>query len=225
MSVLILKNIASEGPGTIAEHLDARGIRYTVLEAGEIAASTSLDGHDTLVVLGGPMGVYEMQDHPHMYHGVRLIQEASRRGMKALGVCLGAQMMAHALGGRVYKGHGEESGWLAVKSTDEGRRDAAFGALTEGYDSAEFMVLQWHGDTFDIPPGGVRLASSVEYPNQAFVHGGGCYAMQFHIEVTPEIVGRWFKGRADHEAVMKATAGAYAGCRARAERFYARFFG
>ena len=225
MPVLILKNIASEGPGTIAEHLDARGLPYRVLEPERISASTSLDGYDTLVVLGGPMGVYEMDRHPHMREGIRLIQEASGRGMKVLGVCLGAQMLAHALGAKVYKGHCEEAGWLAVSSTPEGRQDAAFGALTEGFDSPELTVLQWHGDTFDLPAGAVRLASSAEYPNQAFVHGGGRYALQFHIEVTPEIVDRWFTGRPDHASIMDATAKAYAGCRARAGKFYERFFG
>ncbi len=138
MPVLILKNIASEGPGTIAEHLDAHGLRYKVLEAEQVTASTSLDGYDTLVVLGGPMGVYELDRHPHMREGIRLMQEASAKGLKVLGVCLGAQMLAHALGARVYKGHGEEAGWLSVTSTGEGRSDSAFGALTEGYESPEF---------------------------------------------------------------------------------------
>lgn len=222
MPVLILKNSVTEGPGTIAGHLDARAIKYVILEPGEITPDTSLKGYDTLVVLGGPMGVYEQAQHPQVREGLRLIKEAASGGMKVLGVCLGAQMLAEALGGRVYKGHGEEAGWLPITCTDEGRADAVFGALAA--DADEFEVLQWHGDTFDIPPGATRLASSKEYPNQAFVHGGRCYALQFHVEGTPGIVAQWFEGRPDYDVIARATEVVYPECRGRAERFYERFF-
>lgn len=226
MPVLILKNNASEGPGTIAEHLDACAIPYGILEPEAISAGgVSLDGYDTLVVLGGPQGVYERDAHPHVAEGIRLITQAIGRGMRVLGVCLGAQMLAHALGGRVYKGHVEEVGWMPVCCTTDGRTDNIFGALVEGFNSSEFNVFQWHGDTFDLPESALRLASSSEYPNQAFSFDGRAYALQFHVEVTRKIIAEWFKDKLDRDAILETTDRLYPGLRARAGRFYERFFG
>jgi GMP synthase-like glutamine amidotransferase len=107
-----------------------------------------------------------------------------------LGVCLGAQMLAHVLGARVYPGGNKEIGWYEVGITDEGMKDPLLSGLSvDGKTVAQ--VFQWHGDTFDLPRGAVRLASSELFPNQAFRYGKAVYALQFHIEVTPKIVRDW----------------------------------
>jgi GMP synthase-like glutamine amidotransferase len=205
MKALILKNIASEGPGTVAEYMDARGIAYRTVEPGGVARVESLDGYGALVVMGGPMGVYEADEHPSVTHGMRLIEEALARRVPTLCVCLGAQMAAAVLGARVYKGDaGTEVGWRPVWLTPEGAADPAMSAYASGaeVDAGDPVdVFHWHGDTFDLPAGAVRLASSEMYTNQAFSYGP-LYALQFHVEVTPAIVGQWFEGDPARAAML-----------------------
>ncbi|KKM16905.1 hypothetical protein LCGC14_1681110 [marine sediment metagenome] len=132
MRTVILKNITSEGPGTIADYLYKAGLPYDVLEPEEVPSLKSLDGYDALVVLGGPMAVYDAEGYPQVEASVRLIKEALERELKVLGVCLGAQLMAHALGARVYKGPGgkEEIGWMDIELTEDGLMDPVLkGAL------------------------------------------------------------------------------------------------
>jgi len=197
MKALILKNIALEGPGTVAEYMDARGIAYRMVDPADVASVKSLDGFGALAVMGGPMGVYEADEHPSVTHGMRLIEEALAKRLPTLCVCLGAQMAAAVLGARVYKGDaGTEVGWRPVWLTPEGAEDPAMSAYASGMGAEAgdpVEVFQWHGDTFDLPAGAVRLASSEMYTNQAFSYGP-LYALQFHVEVTPEIVGQWFEG-------------------------------
>ena len=115
----------------------------------------------------------------------RLIAEAVEAGKPFWGVCLGVQLLAASLGARVYRGPAPEVGILPVTLTEEARRDPVFGALPE-----ELPTLQWHGDTFDLPPGAVRLAGSPAYPNQAF-KVGRAYGVQFHLEVSPGLAREW----------------------------------
>ena len=225
MRTVILKNITSEGPGTIADYLYKAGLPYDVLEPEEVPSLKSLDGYDALVVLGGPMAVYEAEGHHQVEASVRLIKEALERELKVLGVCLGAQLMAHALGARVYKGPGgiEEIGWMDIELTEDGLMDPVLNELSIGKSRCS-KVFQWHGDTFDLPGGAVLLAGSGDFPMQAFRMGERAYALQFHIEVTAEIVRHWSEGepaidpapleRKEYEAYLE-----------RARGLYSRFFG
>jgi GMP synthase-like glutamine amidotransferase len=190
MNVLIVKNVLSEGPGTIEDFLRQQAIPYRILEMHAGDAVPSHDSFSHLVVLGGPMAVYEMSQYPYLVRETALIEEAIRAEKPVLGVCLGAQMLAHVLGARVYAGGKKEIGWYEVSITDEGMKDPFFSGLSvDG--KAKAQVFQWHGDTFDLPWGAARLASSDLYPNQAFRYGSAVYALQFHIEVTPKIVREW----------------------------------
>jgi len=140
-------------------------------------------------------------------------------------VCLGAQMVAHVLGARVYPGSKKEIGWHEVSLTAEGMTDPALSALAlDGRSAAQ--VFQWHGDTFDLPPRAVRLASSALYPNQAFRYADRVYALQFHIEVTPTIVSGWLKDEKgiDLEGVNAESKRIYDPYRERAMNFYRSFF-
>ncbi len=226
--VLILKNIRSEGPGTIEEYLRAHAIPYRVMELGEGEVPDTLEPYDALVILGGPMGVYEMPAYPHLAAGSRLIREAVNRGQKVLGVCLGAQLIAHCLGARVYKGHGPEVGWFPIELTVDGVKDPLMKALAihpkVGDFWRKFKVFHWHGDTFEIPDGARRLASSELYPNQAFGFGGNVYALQFHIEVTSEMLSGWLKDSPEGPAILKEAERLYDEYRGRAENFYKVFF-
>jgi GMP synthase-like glutamine amidotransferase len=228
MRVLILKNIEAEGPGTIGDHLEGKawGREVVELEKGEVPPP--LEDYHSVVVMGGPMGLYEVEDYPYLINGFRAVEEAFAAGKKVLGVCLGAQVMARVLGARVYKGHAKEVGWLDITLTGEGLEDPAMRAMAEGPGgegpSESFKVFHWHGDTFDLPEGASRLAGSELYENQAFSYAGGSYALQFHVEVTPEMLAQWFRGEPERESVMADTDRYFEECNARARNFYEKFF-
>jgi GMP synthase (glutamine-hydrolysing) len=131
---------------------------------------------DLLIIMGGPMGVYEQDAHPWMNHEIIRVAERIMADRPTLGVCLGSQVMAAAMGGAVYKGPHNEVGFRPIAVTDKGRASpvAALGDLP---------VLHWHGDTFDLPAGVTLLASSDLYRNQAFARGPNILALQFHPEM------------------------------------------
>ncbi len=224
-SVLIIKNIAMEGPGTIEEYLRSVGHAYSIVDLHRGDAAPDLERFSHVVVMGGPMAVYEMEQHPFLKQEAKLIHDALSANKGVLGVCLGAQMLAHVLGARVYPGGAKEIGWQRVSVTPEGMKDRVMSTLAiDGTNTAE--VFQWHGDTFDLPRGAVRLASSELFVNQAFRYADRVYALQFHIEVTPIIVVDWLKDDktfdpAGLDAESRRIYGPY---RERANGFYQAFF-
>jgi GMP synthase (glutamine-hydrolysing) len=225
MHVLIVKNVFSEGPGTIEEHLRAKGIPYSIIDMSTVGEAPDPDAFTHLLIMGGPMAVYEMHRYSYLINEALLIDRAIKADKRVLGVCLGAQMVAHVLGARVYPGQQKEIGWYEVALTGHGMGDPAMAALAlPGRNAAQ--VFQWHGDTFDLPQGAVRLASSDLYPNQAFRYADRVYALQFHIEVTPGIVRDWLapeKG-IDFSAITGESEKIYNEYRERAGKFYGLFF-
>ncbi len=187
MKALILKNIFNEGPGTILNYFRSAGIAYTVLDLASESPPPP-DRFDILIVMGGPMSVHDADRFPYLSVEEKIIQEAIDKDKKILGICLGAQMIAKAIGSRVYTGHKKEIGWSDITLTQDGLTDKAIGPLGKS-----FKVFQWHGDTFDIPKGAVRLAESALYPNQAFRFKDNIYALQFHLEVDEGIISDWLK--------------------------------
>ena len=141
---------------------------------------------DAIVAMGGPMSVNDEDENPWLAGEKAAIASHVRAGRPFWGSCLGAQLLASALGARVYAGPAPEVGVLAVELTAAGVDDPVLGALPPAIDT-----LQWHGDTFDLPEGAVLLASSPAYPNQAFRVGSTAYAVQFHVEVTEEMGEEW----------------------------------
>lgn len=220
MTVLILKNIASEGPGTIKGFLEERKLPYRVVELGEGGPVPSLDGFGALVVMGGPMAIYEAEKYAFLREEFKAIEEALKKEIKIFGVCLGAQAVAHVLGARVYKGPKEEIGWLDIELTEEGLKDPAMRSLTP-----RLRVFHWHSDTFDLPERAVRLARSELYENQAFSYGENVYGLQFHIEVTPEMISEWFRGEPGEARMVEDTGKFHKECSRRAFDFYRGFFG
>ncbi len=139
---------------------------------------------DLVVVLGGEMGAYETEAYPFLEAEQRLLRARLAAERPTLGVCLGAQLMAAALGERVYRGATTAIGYRPVEPTDAG-------AASPIRHFAGVPVVQWHGDTFELPAGATRLASSSDYANEAFAIGGHALAVQFHPEVTDEMHERW----------------------------------
>lgn len=227
MSVLILKNISSEGPGTIGTFLDERKIPFAVIDLHAGERLPSADAFDTLVMMGGPMSVND--GIPYIEDECILTRQCIADGKRVFGVCLGAQIMAKALGARVYPGTEKEIGWYDIGLTDTGAADPAMRELAQSSESgsAETVckVFQWHGETFDLPDGAVHLAHSPLYRNQAFRYGAKAYAFQFHIEVTKEMVYDWLKNEpVDQNALKTDTEMLYSAYRERAYAFYTAFF-
>jgi GMP synthase-like glutamine amidotransferase len=183
--VAIFRHSPAEGPGYLGTYLDAHSIDWKLvrIDAGE-AAPASADGFSGIVFMGGPMSVND--ELPWIPQVLKLIRAAVEEGIPVLGHCLGAQLMSKALGGTVGANPRKEIGWGRVDIADSGQARAWFG------DTRSFLAFHWHGETFTIPPGAACIASSLHCDHQAFVldrHLG----MQFHVEMTPELIRGWCK--------------------------------
>jgi len=227
MAVLICKNIETEGPGTIEDYLKIEKIPYHIVELSSGEKLPPDDDFDTLIMMGGPMSVND--NIPYIREEEKLVGDFAANNKKILGICLGAQIMAKALGAAVFAGREKEIGWLDIELTHEGLKDKCMRALSQHpvvKDTwKKFKVFHWHGETFDIPEGAVRLAGSALYPNQAFRFGVNVYAFQFHIEVDKEIICDWFSNTPETLNRLKEETGRlYDVYRGRAQRFYEVFF-
>jgi GMP synthase (glutamine-hydrolysing) len=181
---IVLQHVACETPGLIGVELERAGVSLDFVRtfAGE-AVPRELGDAAGVVVMGGPMGVYEADRHPHLRDEMRLLERALAAEVPVLGVCLGSQLLAAALAARVAPGPRKEIGWFPVTL----REEAADDPLWHGIER-EFVAYHWHGDRFDLPHGAVALASSALTPLQAYRYGANAYGILFHMEVTEEIV-------------------------------------
>ncbi len=184
--LLVLQHIACEHPGAFSEVIAERGVEAVAVELDEGEPLPDWRGFDAVLAMGGPMGAGDDVEHPWLEGERRLVRDAVEAGRPFLGVCLGVQLLAAALEAEVYAADRPEVGLLEVELTDEGRADPLFAGLDD-----PLVSLQWHGDTFDLPDGAVRLARSSAIPNQAFRWGERAYGVQFHLEVTPEMAREW----------------------------------
>lgn len=191
-TVVAIRHVAFEDLGSFAPALRRRGYAVSYREAGVDGLDTpAVDAADLLVVLGGPVGAYEEGHYPFLADELRLLERRLRAGRATLGICLGAQLVARALGARVYPGPAKEIGFAPVALTPEGLA-SPLAPLTE----AGAAVLHWHGDTFDLPAGAVRLASTPATANQAFAVGRAVLGLQFHPEATLHGFEHWLVGHA-----------------------------
>jgi GMP synthase-like glutamine amidotransferase len=188
MKVLIIKHVEIEGPGLIEDCLRQERIPYQILALEPGLSLPKLDNLSHIVILGGPMNVYEEDLYPFLRDEDLFIKEAIQRGKFLLGICLGAQLIAKALGAKVFKAPIKEIGWYDVSLTKIGSDDPFFSNLPE-----TFSVFQWHEDTFEIPTAGKLIATSISVPHQAFRYGDNAYGLQFHLEVTREMIRKWME--------------------------------
>ncbi len=181
-----------------------------------------------LIVMGGPMNVDDVATYPFLREEVSLLEKMISEKKPVLGICLGAQLIAKALGARVYPNKYKEVGWHPVDLTPAGRTDAHFKDFP-----LQQTVLHWHGDTFDLPSHAVQLARTAKCENQAYRYGDNVYALQFHLEVTPAMVKSWCEspdGKKDlagagenGAAVIKATPSHCKHLQPRAEKFFSSY--
>lgn len=206
--LLVVQHVACEPLGTLetalAEHLDvvvlsayADPVAYRHAVTGHIEA----EDYAGLVMLGGPMAVYDHAAVECLDDSLRLVRATLGARLPILGICLGSQLLAWALGGQVRPGRTmglrKEIGWFPVRLTERGTVDPVF----RGFDQ-DRPVFHWHGDTFALPEGAWHLASSDLYPNQAFRWGRWTYGLQFHVEVTPELVATFVESYVDELATL-----------------------
>jgi len=186
MDILVLQHIACEPPAEYGTVLTSRGHTLHPVEVDEGEPLPDWRDYGAIIAMGGPMGVYEEDAYPWLVAEKQLIGDAVRAGLPYFGACLGVQLLAAALGARVYAGPTPEVGILDVMRTEDGGSDPVASILPE-----RFKTLQWHGDTFDLPTGGVSLFSSPMYANQGFRFGEVAYGVQFHLEVDAALADEW----------------------------------
>jgi GMP synthase (glutamine-hydrolysing) len=184
-TLLVLQHISCEPPGVYEDELASWGVGLHRVEVDEGESIPDWRRFEGLIAMGGPMGAYQEDELPWLADEKRILADATRSGAPVWGVCLGAQLLAASLGANVAPGGDPEVGVLTVQCTPAARADPVFSRLPP-----EFRALQWHSDTYDLPPGAVQLARSDAYEQQAFV-AGRAYALQFHLEVTSELATLW----------------------------------
>ena len=184
LPIAVLQNDKSVPPGLLIESLEVRRAPYSLIEVFRDAPLPDLREVAGVVILGGHMGAYEEQDYPFLAEEKNLVRVAVQRGLPLLGICLGCQIIADALGGSAYRVEPQEAGLVDLELTSAGRRDAVGRAITG-------PMVAWHHDSWDLPPGGALLATSDQYP-QVF-RAGSAIGVQYHPETTPEILAGWLE--------------------------------
>jgi GMP synthase (glutamine-hydrolysing) len=190
-TAIAIRHVAFEDLDAFAPALAARGYKVSYRDAPtDDLAGADVADCDLLVVLGGPIGAYEEDRYPFLKSEIGAIEKRLTSAKPVLGICLGAQLMARALGAKVYASGFKEIGWAGL-GLSAGGRASPLAKLAPGT-----RVLHWHGDTFDLPSGAMHLASTPRTPNQAFAVGRHALALQFHLEVTSGGLERWLVGHA-----------------------------
>jgi GMP synthase (glutamine-hydrolysing) len=182
--IWVLQHHPAENLGAIADSLEQAALAWQYVRVFDgHPVPTGMKGAGGLIVMGGPEAVYHLDRHPYLRDELRLIEDALANQKPILGVCLGSQLLAAALGSQVRRAESKEIGWFRVRLTEAAQSDRLMARLP-----AEFVAAHWHGDVFDLPNGAVALASSEKTPLQAYRYGDKAYGLLFHAEMTAEIL-------------------------------------
>ena len=188
-NAIAIRHVSFEDLDAFGPILEAAGYKVSYRDAPvDDLSSPDLASCDLLVALGGPIGAYQEDLYPFLKPEIALIEKRLKAGKPVLGICLGAQLMARALGAKVYAAGFKELGWSAISLSAAGRESPLVKI------KAGTRVLHWHNDTFDLPSGAIQLASTPKTPNQAFALKRHGLALQFHLEATPKGLERWYVG-------------------------------
>ncbi len=179
MHLVYLQHDPLDGPGTLLDWAESRGYTNSQCLICEGEPLPSIESFDLLVILGGPMGAYEAEKYPWLELEKQYLREAFASGKKILGLCLGTQLIAEALGGKAFRHSCKEFGWQPIEPTTAGLE---WFSWDQGKGS--FLAFQWHGDTYTLPPGAVQLAKNTACEQQAFAIGNQVLGLQFHLEWT-----------------------------------------
>ena len=201
--LMVFQHVAAEPLGTLHARSRARGhrIRFHNFQRHP-DAQPNVERYHGLIVLGGPMNVMDQHLHPHLKTELLAIEAALRQDKPVLGICLGAQLLAHVLGAPVRRHCEQEIGWYDLITTSRGREDSVLGHLGE-----VAPVFQWHGCTYDLPSGAVQLARTESCEQQAFRFGTNAYGFQFHMEADEAMIERWLRLPAYREELAAASIG------------------
>lgn len=200
--ILVFQHVPYEPLGTLDPLLKSAGFRIRYVNFSRDASQRpALDRYEAIIVLGGPMNSDQIDTYPNLITEVDILREAVERDMSVLGICLGAQLLAKAIGGIVERNPEREIGWHDVELTAAGKDDPVLAAF-----APRQRVFQWHEDGIGIPASAVHLARSERSPVQAFRHGEHAYGFQFHLEVDASLIERWLTVP-DNQAVLRDEAG------------------
>lgn len=201
--LMVFQHVAAAPLGTLHARIRARGhrVRFHNFQR-DPDAQPNVDRYHALIVLGGPMHVVDQHCHPHLKTELRAIEAALRQGKPVLGICLGAQLLAHVLGAAVHRHRHHEIGWYELARTHAAGGDPVLGHL-----GARTPVFQWHACTFGLPAGAVQLARTESCEQQAFRFGNHAYGFQFHMEADAAMIERWLAHPAYREELAAAGIG------------------
>ena len=192
MKIHYLQHVPFEGLGSIEAWARQHQHTLSVTRLYQNDPFPLLEDLDWLIVMGGPMNIYEESQYPWLIQEKQFIKQAIAQDKTVIGICLGSQLIADILGSPVYSGKYKEIGWFTIELTPEAINSELFKAF-----SPQLTVFHWHGDTFDLPPGATRLAYSEACQNQAFLYGNKVLGLQFHLESTPASVTQMIKHCSD----------------------------
>jgi GMP synthase-like glutamine amidotransferase len=194
MKILCFQHVEFENPGYLVDWFKREGHEITYLNFYQKPNLAMVKAYDVLLIMGGPMGVYDIKKYPWLMGEKMFIQRAIQNGKKVIGICLGAQLIAEAMGAKVFPNKQKEIGWFPIYLNEEAKNHAWLSAFPDN----ELITFHWHGDTFELPAHALPIGHSEATQNQGFIWGNHVLALQFH----PEITSKGIEALIENDAIQ-----------------------